>query len=775
MSPIDKDFFQELRKEYIPEAEEYIQTLVSGLLELEKNPSSSPQRVEELFRAAHSLKGASQAVMLPGISSVCQVVESVFSRIKNGVLELECEGYDVLQRATDVLARMVSSLDESNGEEIEGLVREIEALLPAVSAPSGDAKQRAAGKPVVPRERTARPAVETVSTVEPKQSKVSGGDTEVQPVKPQPQTVEQSRGAVHDTVRVAASKLDSLLLKTQELLTVNLVLSVRIEDVHELIGLESELEREWEHALSLLRRDGKGEERTSVKLSEFFRTGRKCLRKMREKLRTMENSLRADQRLVSGVTNDLMEDARTAAMLPFSSLLSSFPKIVRDLARDLRKEAGVTIHGDSIEVDKRILEGVKDPLIHLVRNSVDHGLERPEERQAAGKPPVGSVTISISQTDGGRVEVFVRDDGKGLNPEVLRQKAVRLGLLSSDEAELIDDASALELIFRSGFSTSSTVTGVSGRGLGMAIVREGVEALGGKISIDSKPGRGTSFRLTLPLALATLRGVLVEEWGKMFVIPSSNLKRVGRVEVSEIKRIGRKESIVIEDAPVGLTRLGHILELQEPAVLEQREMISYVVIEFGKACGALAVDRIVDEREILLKPLGRQLARVRNVSGATVLGSGRVVSVLNTADIIRSLRRTGDRGRVLSEIEEEKSLKVVLVVEDSITSRTLLRNILSAAGFDVRTAADGVEAWEHLTLGGIDAVVSDVEMPRMNGLELTAKIRSDPATADLPVLLVTSLESDEDRDKGAKAGADSYVVKSAFDHENLLEALHRLL
>ncbi|MDI9369851.1 MAG: response regulator [Synergistaceae bacterium] len=767
MSLIDRDFLEELRSDYVPEAEEYIQALVSGLLELEKRPESANECVEKLFRAAHSLKGASQAVMLPGISSICQVIESVFSKVKKDALKLSPEGFDVLQRAVDVISRMAVSTDDGNDEEVRRLVEEIEGLMQLETAPPGEAVLPATAVADEPREE--RPS--GVGAPVPEEAP---GPERKQPAQA-PRASDQPRSAARETVRVASSKLDSLLLKTQELLTVNLALAVRMEDVHDLVSLQTELEREWDLAVSSLKRDGKSDERALAKVSEFLRSGRRRLRKIREKLRKMENSLRSDQRLVGGMTNELMDDARSAAMLPFSSLLSAFPKIARDLGRDLLKEVDVVIEGDGIEVDKRILEGIKDPLVHLVRNSVDHGMERPEERLSSGKPSVGKLSISVSQADGGRVEVLVQDDGRGIDPQKLRQRAIRMGAVSVDEAELMDDAVALDLIFRSGFSTSSVVTGVSGRGLGMAIVREGVESLGGRVAIDSKPGVGTSFRLTLPLALATFRGVLVEEWDELLVIPSPSLKRVGRVAISEIKRIGRKESITVDGVPTALTRLGHILELEEPERTEAPDKITFVVMEFGGVFGAFVVDRVMDEREILLKPFGRQLARVRNVSGATVLGSGRVVPVLNPADIIRSLQGTAEGRRLLTDIVDEREQDRVLVVEDSITSRTLLRNILSAAGYDVRTAADGREAWDILSADSFDAVVSDVEMPRMNGLELTAKIRSDPVRTDLPVLLVTSLESEEDRRRGAEVGADAYVVKSGFDHERLLEALRRLL
>lgn len=776
MNQAEREFLEELRRDFVPEAEEYLQTIVSGLLDLEKNPAGASASIEEVFRAAHSLKGAAQAVQMPDVSSVCQVMESVFSGMKKGILLLSGGDFDVLQRAADTLAAMIAVPEKVEMSAVASLIREIEGLLEP-SKPSFHLKA-----PVQPVARSDTPKAAALegkgndAPVSPEQEASHANTPQAVCDAPPHRKEEHSRAGAQDTVRIAASKLDSLLLKAEELISVNLSLAVRIEDVHELFSLATEFRSEWERALSAIQRESQGYEKLSPKLQEFLQSGRLTLRKMNEKIRDMEKSLRSDQRAAGGLVRDLLEGARTVLMLPFSSLLQTFPKIVRDLSRELGKEAEVVVRGGDIEVDKRILEGLKDPLIHLVRNCVDHGLEKAGDRFSAGKPSSGTVTISLSQTDGSRVELLVADDGRGIDPAKLRESAVKSGSISKEEAALLDDAGALMLIFRSGVSTSSIITDISGRGLGMAIVQEGVESLGGSISLESEPGKGTSFRLSLPLTLATFRGVLVEEWGRLFVIPSSSVERVARVGKERIKCIEQRESVAFNGIPLALARLGHILELPPSAERARgRDTLPLVVIGSGGVSAAFGVDRVLNEQEILLKSLGKQLARVRNVSGATVLGSGKVVPVLNAGDLLRSVQRSGGGRRLLSDTEEKKARKNVLIAEDSITSRTLLRNILSAAGFSVQTAVDGQEAWEFLSKGAFHVVVSDVEMPRMNGFELTAKIRSDPATAELPVVLVTSLESREDRERGVEAGADAYIVKSGFDQGNLLDVLHRLL
>jgi two-component system chemotaxis sensor kinase CheA len=477
-----------------------------------------------------------------------------------------------------------------------------------------------------------------------------------------------------------------------------------------------------------------------------------------------------------------------------------FPKIVRDLSRELGKDVETEIRGSDVEVDKRILEGVKDPLLHLVRNAVDHGLEPPEVRTAAGKPPRGRLAITVSRASGGRVEVCVTDDGSGIDPQKVREKAVRTGLVSAEEAGNLDDRAALLLIFRSGFSTSRIITGISGRGLGMAIVQEGVEKLGGTITVDSTPGAGTTFRLSLPLTLATLRGVLAEEAGRLFVVPTANVERVVRIAAGKIKTVGNRDAVFLDGRSLVVRRLGEVLNVVSPSGAENRRSgvvsekgrrgssqerkITLLVVRGdtsasrgGEHAVAFEVERILGEQEILFKRLGPQLRRVRNVAGATVLGSGQIALVLSASDLIRSALESGAAlfGKAKEAHDDGKAAKRVLLAEDSITSRTLLRNVLAASGFEVRAVVDGMEAWNALEEETFDVVVSDVEMPRLGGFDLTARIRSDPRFAHLPVVLVTSLESREDRERGISVGADAYLVKSSFDQEHLLEVVRRFV
>ncbi|HQT26338.1 MAG TPA: response regulator, partial [Burkholderiales bacterium] len=430
--------------------------------------------------------------------------------------------------------------------------------------------------------------------------------------------------------------------------------------------------------------------------------------------------------------------------------------------RELGKNAGLEIRGREIEIDRRILEEIKEPLIHLLRNAADHGIEAPEERMAKGKPPEGRIAITLSQKDGGKVEIAVSDDGAGIDPEKVRASGRKLGLLADEE-----NGSIAPLLFSSGFSTSPAVTGLSGRGLGLAIVLEKVEKLGGRIDVDASLDSGTVFRILLPLTLATFRGVLVTAGGRHFVIPSSAIGRILRVERKAVTSVENLETVEMEKEALPVSNLAELLELE--VTDPPGSHVPLIVLSRAGEKTGLSVEAVLGEQEVLVKSLGPQLIRVRNVSGACLLGTGEIVPVLNASDLMKSARK--NPGVRPARRERRKR---ILVAEDSITSRTLLKGILESAGYEVSTAVDGIDAQLQLKNGSFDLLVSDVDMPGMNGFDLTAEIRSDTNLSSLPVVLVTSLDSREHREKGAEVGASAYIVKSSFEQSDFVEAVGRL-
>ena len=575
------------------------------------------------------------------------------------------------------------------------------------------------------------------------------------------------------------------------MLMVKLTAQERAAALHSLEGTLEPWDKEWRKispALRLTRRsleNGEVEQSAAAplgKLLEFLEWNHAHIKALESQLIALSKASEQDSRTVSSLVNNLLEDTKKLLMLPFATLFRLFPKMVRDLAHDQNKNVQLMLDGSEIEIDKRILEGMKDPLIHLLRNSVDHGIETPQEREEQGKQKQATLTIAVSRLGSSEVQILISDDGAGLNVAKIKSAAIKQGLISAEAAEKMADEQVVPLIFQSGVSTSSIITSISGRGLGMAIVREQVEKLGGRLSVETKSGVGTEFRIILPLALAAFKGILVRVAEQIFVIPTADVERVVRIRPDEILTVENRETIALRRAPSGhdvvsLTRLGEVLELSRNSAPQKEGFLQVIVLGTRETRIAFIVDEVLNEQEVLVKTLGDPLVRVRNIAGATVLGSGRAVPILNASDLLKSAQRTGAPAitGTAQDVSETSSNKAVLVVEDSITSRMLLKNILESSGYRVTTAVDGLDGLTTLKTEKFDAVISDVDMPRMNGFELTAAIRAEQKWTAMPVVLVTARDSREDRERGVDAGANAYLVKSNFDQSNLLGVLQRLI
>ncbi len=484
------------------------------------------------------------------------------------------------------------------------------------------------------------------------------------------------------------------------------------------LGLRQALERKGESEVQ------EGTPMVSSSLAEFLDWNSDYLRAMESKLLSLSVQAERDRHSVAKHVDDLLDESKKLRMLPFSTVSGVFPKLIRDLCRDQNKEADVTINGNETEIDKRILEEMKDALIHVLRNCVDHGVESPAERTAHNKPPRAAIQITVSPVDGSKVEILVTDDGTGVDVERVKQSAVRLGIISQSDARAMSERDALTLVFHSEVSTTQAVTAISGRGLGMAIVRAKTEKLGGRVTIDSKRHVGTTLRIVLPLKLATFRGVVVSAAGCVCVLPTQNVERVLRVKPSDIQTIENRESISLEGRVVSLVRLDAVLDLPPgPRRQDDAAPIPVVVLHSADQRIAFAVDEVLREEEVLVKPLRRPLGRVRNIAGATALESGKPVPILNVTDLIKSARTRGGTAPAPSPpAKPAEAQKRILVVEDSITSRMLVKGILESAGYQVQIAVDGVDAFTMLREHQFDLVVSDVEMPRMDGVDLAGRI-----------------------------------------------------
>jgi two-component system chemotaxis sensor kinase CheA len=754
----DEQFLKRLLTTFKIEAAEHVEAISSGLVEMEKtsDPSGRAELIERVFRETHSLKGAARTVSVSAVEDVSRSMENIFSNLKKNK-EPDPRLFDLLHNALDLLRKLLGAVDSEAGTPDKPLLKNI-ALDLDREASILEKKGWAGAEPVPESHGPGVP---------PNGQRPAGPLTEA-------------------TVRLEKTKLDELLLRTEGLLQVKQFARERSSELREILGALETMEKQWTAArndirvINTLRRRGLDTPAIAapgVRLPEFMESGRDRIRELRGRLAMLARKTENDRRQASAMVDGLLEGAKRMSMTPFSTLLDLLPGMVRNLLSEQGKEADLSISGGEVEVDRRILEEMKDPLMHLVRNCVDHGLERPAERAATGKPAPGRISVSVTHGDSGKVELAVSDDGSGIDAAKVRMSAVKLGILSPEEAEKLDEERSRGLVFRSGVSTSPIVTDLSGRGLGLAIVQEKVERLRGVISCESLPEKGALFRMLLPVTLASVRGLLVSAGGRSFVIPAAYIRRVLRVPRDRLNAVQGRQTLLIDGAAVPLVSLAGILEICPREKDNGTADFVYVaIVESDEKVIAFEVDEMLYEQEFLVKGLGRQLRRVRNVIGATVTGAGGVAPVLNVSDLIKSAVKGGETAIPVTPQRPESELRrSLLVVEDSATARTLLKNILQAAGYDVIAAVDGVDAYALLKSGAFDLVVSDVDMPRMNGFELTAKIRSEKALADLPVVLVTALDSRADRERGIDVGANAYIVKSSFDQSNLLEVIKRLL
>ncbi len=756
---MDKDFLNKLLATFTAETKERLTAISTGLVELEQ--SASPERemelVETLFRETHSLKGAARSVNAAPIETVGHAMENLLSAMKRREIKQVPELFDLLHTSVDTIGALLPSLE---------------------TGPSPGEKERL--RELVFRLHQAQRGTFSPHAIPPHPA-------------PRPEQEEPPHGGkatpTH-TVRISAGKLDTLLHQTEEMLTAKLAAAQRVEELRALRKDLALWEKEWKKARPALRRMRRqlqtetagespaGEHDAPVrKLLDFLDRNYALTRESGYRMSRLTKGAEQDLLHLGDMVANLLEDVREALMLPFSSLLAILPKLVRDLSRDLGKETELVIEGESIEIDRRVLEEMKDPLVHLVRNCIDHGIESPGERERQGKPPRGKIAVAVSLVESNRVEVVIADDGGGIDTDRLREAAVKLGLATPGSPDQTGEQDTISLIFASGISTSPIIDDISGRGLGLAIVREKVERLGGAIAVETEKGRGTAFRITLPLTLSTFRGVLVQAAGRLFVLPTTDVERVARKERTAFATVENRETIELDGRTLSYVRLDDVLELPHEERADNDNHLSFFVLPTGQGGIAFGVDQVAGEQEVMVKGLGPQLRRVRNIAGATVLGSGKVVPILNSSDLVKSAVRLAATGGSSSRqaVMEEAPSQAILVVEDSITARTLLKNILESAGYRVKTAVDGVDALTLLGTEDFDMVVSDVDMPRMNGFELTGRIRASRHLTDLPVVLVTSLDSREDRERGVDAGANAYIVKSSFDQSNLLDAIRRLI
>jgi two-component system, chemotaxis family, sensor kinase CheA len=811
---------KELRDLFQAESEERLQHLEEGLLSLEKHPNTQAT-LEEVFREVHSLKGSARMLGVSDVETIAHRFEDILGAAKRAETVLSPETIDRLYRGLDAMRKLVQEavIGEPSGVQVLSVLAQLsvegpgappqaptpadESQLPARSEASSREIEGlfvGADGQLLPMASPTRDALIALGlptearVPEPHERREQGEprkDVFSQPGAEDGQA--QTQRYRIETIRVDPQKLDALMTQAGELTVTKIRMARRLADIEEIVSLWEEWNREafadhlviGEVRLEPGRNWGHSVEQSDVKrLLAFYERGSERLERLGALLNRLRTVAYEDTARLDYVANELEEGIRTIRLLPLSTMFNLFPRMVRDLAREQAKEVQLVIEGGETTADKRILEEMKDPLMHLIRNAIDHGVETPQERERAGKPPTAAIHLRARQT-ATSIVIEVSDDGRSLDIETIKRTALRRRIYREEELAAMTLAQIQSLIFISGFSTSSLVTDVSGRGVGLDVVRANVERLKGTIQVESSPGAGCVFRIQLPITLATVRVLIVSAAGNIYALPVEFVQTMRQVSPRAIFSMEGRETIVLDGHPLSVVRLADLLELptrrgERSARIEAGDpqasnALPCVILGLDDELLGLFVDELLDEQEVVLKPLSLILKRVRNVSGATILETGEVCMVLNPHDLMKTVQKWAAGVALERAIEEVERQRVILLVEDSITTRTQEKRILESGGYDVVTAVDGVDALNKLRSQAFDAVVSDIQMPNMDGLALTAKIREDKHYQELPVILVTSLATEEDKRRGIEVGANAYLTKPTFDQKVLLDTLRRLV
>jgi two-component system, chemotaxis family, sensor kinase CheA len=581
-----------------------------------------------------------------------------------------------------------------------------------------------------------------------------------------------------ETIRVEAKQLDTLMGQTGEINVIAQQLANRLPDLEALLELWDDGGRDYQNIQTLLQQIP-----THSPLHRHLSRTYQQWEQMGELIAKFKKSIDSDSSRLDLVTSALESGVKKLRLLPFSTVFNLFPRMVRDLAKTQSKEIKLTIEGGDLLLDKRLLEEIKDPLMHILRNAIDHGIETPAERQQQGKLPVATLTIQVRQT-GNQTTIEIIDDGRGLDLKRIKAKAIERGLHTEAELASMSVDRIQALIFTPGFSTRSRVTELSGRGVGLDIVRTNVERLKGAVEIESMLNRGCTFRIQLTHSIGSSQVMMVDVRDRVYAIPVEFVDRMLLLNKAEIFALGGTPTAKLDGKTVTVAWLADILALPAVApnspgeVTRTSSTVACLLLQSGQQQLALLVDLIRDRQLVTIESLHPVLKNVPHLAGATILGTGEVCLILNPLDLFATAMGANSLSPKVV-VDPTKiplaATPTILLVEDSLVIRTQLQRILGGAGYQVTVAIDGLEGWEKLQSGKFDLVVSDVEMPRWSGLELTKQIRTHSDYQNLPVILVTTLSQAADRDRGFQAGANAYLTKGDFDQKLLLETLTRLI
>ncbi len=792
---------------YQQEVETHGLALNNGLLELETSPDDTAL-INNLMRAAHSLKGAARIIGLDVVSSVAHALEDIFVKVGEGKLSFPEGFFDLLLRTVDFLVdsggpdavAMPAWLEENKvrSEALTQALREVYAGGPVPEdlrsgsvppeadvfpAEAGPEPEPSAATPEPPDKKTSVPASVLPAEAGPPPSSAEMESGAAATVRPESAAAAQKEKApakvaakaaagADQVVRVSADNLNRLMGLAAETLVETRHLEHFRETLLRLKESQGELNTRLEAGRKLLE-----SESAPVSLTRHMEQIRLAandnLRAIRHQLEVFDNFSRRNTLLSDRLYREVLE----SRMRPFGDGVQGFPRLIRDLAKTTGKKIDFKIEGHETPVDRDILDRLEAPLNHLLRNACDHGMELPADRKDAGKSETGTLRL-LARHSAGMLIVEVRDDGRGIDLGRLREKIVEKNLATADMAEHLNDDEVLEFLFLPGFSTASQVTEISGRGVGLDVVMTLMQEVGGQVRISTELGKGTTFHLQLPITRSVIRALMVEIDGEPYAFPLSRINRTLQLSIEDLKVLENRQYFDLDGQNIGLVSSRSALGLAGAVSMIARH-INVVVVNDRNNLYGVEVDKLTGETDLVVRPLDRRLGKVPGVSAASLSEEGEPILILDVEDLVHSVDKLLAGGDMMlsryTQEEEQAPAKRVLVVDDSITVRETERQLLEHAGYAVEVAVDGADGWNAVRLGEFDLVVSDVDMPRVNGYEFVSRIRQDSRLERLPVIIVSYKDREEDRLKGLEAGADYYLTKSSFQDETFISVVNDLI
>lgn len=742
------------------ETENQTKVLVQGLIALESN-TEAPEPLEACMRAAHSLKGAARIVNLPAGVELAHAMEDLFVAAQEGRLSLHRASIDLLFQGADLMLSIAKNLEvERNrgaGDKNPDVVSFLEMLREALDNPGQGTTKAPYSAEDMPGSSPAETQM-TMTGVVSSNATIRSADFD----------------STSGVLRITAGNLDRLLGLASESLVASRQLKPFVESLLKIKRLHDGSLRAMDDLRESLAQAGNDERyaRIHTDAEELRRLMQESQQMLSQRLVELEIL----DRRSTGLTQRLYDQALACRMRPFMDGVHRFPRLVRDLGQALGKRIRLEIVGASTQIDRDILEKLDGPLNHLLNNAIDHGIEPPEERAAMGKPPEAVITLAAHHK-AGMLQLTISDDGRGIDLETLRSMIVKRQLSTDDMAGKLSESELLEFLFLPGFTMKESVTELSGRGVGLDVVLTMIKQVRGVIAASSRPGKGMQFRLQLPLTLSVIDTLVVTVREELYAFPLAHILATVKVKKEEVTSIEGRQHFHFKGRQVGLATSHQILEGKD-AEIDADDLCVVVAGEQEDIYG-LIVDGFVGQRELVIQTLDPRLGKIRNISAAALMDDGAPVLILDVDDMLRSLEKITATGRLntvrTGAHEDRKRSKRVLIVDDSLTVRELERKLLTQHGYEVEVAVDGMDGWNAVRAADFDLVITDIDMPRLDGIGLLKLIRQNPNLKSRPVMIVSYKDREEDRQRGLEAGADYYLTKGSFHDETMLQAVVDLI